>query len=277
MIKRLLPTLLAALALLGCSSGDDDDSSSGSEAEAEAEETTTTVDDRPWEAQAEEAIEPVPAAAAEAAAQTDAWLAGDVELDDYRPAVRRAMVAASGAREALADLAEHDARELYVAAAQLYVGFGRLQLEAANLEPGAAQDDAIALAERLRVLGDHVTDRARAAAGVDAEPLASTLVPGDTDTAAATQPAEEWEAAVEDAGAPEAIDTAGDPGAQADAYFAAVDALRDEPAPDVEGGAELRARLLLDWLVKGETSRAAQLGFVVVSGPLVEVTIAPAS
>lgn len=251
--------------------------------------TTTTSAPPTFEARAGDAFAPLGRSFLALPEKARRWLAGELTDEDYGQELR---LARQDAAQALADvsaLPAHPARAFYLATATLYLV--HVDTHAASIRHEHREQVAL-LARRLRELADRIFDRGHVLVDPDAfeggddvtinlpeevpdwvaeglapgPPLEPSPPPPPADTpplrqaTRPVQPEADWLAAVAAAGAPDELDLGGDVAAQARAYVAAAEALRDEPDPDVDGGRERSAILRLGWLVKADAARAQQLG-----------------
>jgi hypothetical protein len=254
--------------------------------------------------QAPSAFEPLSRTAMTVPDLTRRWLAGEVAEDEYRDKLAVALAAAEDTRRRVERLPSHEAKTLYLASAQLYVAYEEALVEAVDMEPGALRDQVVLLAHRVRELADRVFDRGHhlvdpdfgadqpdvdinlpaevpdweaegMAAGppLDGEPGPRASIPPLREETRPTQPEVDWLAAVDAAGAPDALDLDGDLAAQARAYVDAADQLRDEPDPDVPDGRERSAILRLGWLIKADAARAAQAGLAEIAEALDQIEL----
>lgn len=220
------------------------------------------------------------------------WLDGQLTDAALREKLDPALADAAETESRVRALPEVPTKSFYLASAELHVQQVRILLRGIDTAPGEAREQVVLLGLRVRKLGDRVFDRGHAlldpSFGADAPdvqinlpeevpdweteglapgppfevepgpPASSPALRADTRP---TQPEADWRIAVEAAGAPDRIDFNGDLAAQARAYVAAAEALRNEPDPDTPGGRERSAVLRLSWLVKADAARAAQAGF----------------
>lgn len=227
------------------------------------------------------------------------WLAGELTDDEYRATLTVGLGDATETRNRVAALPSAPPKALYLASTELHVQYVRINLALIGMESGPLRDQVGLLAQRVRQLGDRIFDRGRVlvdpafgaevpdvqinlpeevpdwvaegmAVGppLDAAPGPSAATPPLRAEARPTQPEDRWLAAVAAAGAPDRLDLHGDLAAQARAYVAAADALRDEPDPDGAAGRERSAVLRLGYLVKADAARAAQAGLGAVARAL---------
>lgn len=232
------------------------------------------------------------------------WLAGTLSDAALRAKLDVVLADALQTQSRVRALPDDPAKSLYLASAELHVQQVRIHLRGIDVAPGASREQVALLGLRVRQLGDRVFDRGHAlidpsfgadepdveinlpeevpdweAEGMavgppfDDEPGPPASSPSLRADDRPTQPEDDWLSAVEAAGAPERIDFDGDLAAQARAYVAAAEALRDEPDPDVPGGRERSAVLRLSWLVKADAARTAQAGFLDIARDLDAITI----
>lgn len=278
--------------------GDDDD--------AVPRTTTSTTDaEREWADLAAEAFEPLVSSAHEVPGAVRDWLDGELGDAALREKLDAALRHAVQTQSRVRALPGAPAKSLYLASAELHVQHVRIHLRGIEVAAGATREQVALLGLRVRQLGDRIFDRGHALVdpsfGVDAPDVQINLpeeVPDwvaegmavgppfddEPDPPASspslraddrpTQPEDDWLAAVEAAEAPERVDFDGDLAAQARAFVAAAEALRDEPDPDVPGGRERSAVLRLSWLVKADVARTAQAGFLDIARDLDTIAIA---
>lgn len=267
--------------------------------------STSTIDGAAtWAEAAGEAFEPLVSSAHEVPRGVREWLAGTLTDAALRERLEVTLAGAVQTRSRVRALPNAPAKSLYLASAELHLQHVRIHLRGLEIEPGPAREQVALLGLRVRELGDRVFDRGLTlvdpsfgadgsdvqlhlpeevpdweaeglAAGppFDAAPPPPASSPPLRADERPTQPEHDWLDAVDAAGAPERIDFEGDFAAQARAYVAAAEALRDEPDPDVPDGRERSAVLRLSWLVKAEAARAAQAGFTDVAHDLDRITL----
>jgi hypothetical protein len=258
----------------------------------------------PWAEAAGLAFAPLTDTALELPDHTRRWQAGELAPEEYRRTLQVALQSAEDTRRNVELLPEHDGRLLYLASAELYVAYEQTLVEAVDMDAGPLRDQVVLLAHRVRELADRVFDRGHhlvdpdfgadrpdvaiqlpaevpdwEAEGMapgpplDAEPGPPADTPPLREETRPTQPEDDWLAAVDAAGAPDALDLDGDVSAQARAYVAAAEALRDEPDPEGDDGRERSAILRLGWLIKAEAARAAQAGLSDIASMLDEISL----
>ncbi|MBA2610138.1 MAG: hypothetical protein H0U92_14450 [Actinobacteria bacterium] len=290
--------LVAALvAVLGACSADVDVASQTT--------TSASASARDWATLAGKAFQPLASSAQEVPGAVRAWLDGELTGAALREKLNPALADAAETELRVRALPDAPAKSFYLASAELHVQQVRILLRGVDIAHGDAREQVALLGLRVRKLGDRVFDRGHAlidpSFGADAPDVqinlpeevpdweSEGLAPGppfdDEPGLAASSPAlradtrpmqpeVDWLLAVEAAGAPNRIDFDGDFAAQARAYVAATEALRNAPDPDVPGGRERSAVLRLSWLVKADAARAAQAGFVDIAHNLDAIKIA---
>lgn len=257
--------LVLTLVAIACVGDDDDDASgsaSASVAEEEAEETTTTLGP-------DEVFEGAATAATELPARIEEWRNGELDDDELRRHARRAGGAANAAREVASGLDDDDDRKpLATAAAELYFHAAGLVRDALRADDEAARTELMDLALTTGESGLRVDEWAAYVEdpdSVEPQPLpGDTIAPLDRES----QPAEEWEDAVEVLDVPFTVDPAADLERQAQRFRGGFDALRDEPDPNTDDGHERAARQRLHWLVKAIACDAARLEITDVASRL---------
>ena len=282
--------------LAACSGGRDD---------AAPRTTTSTENDREWAELAGEAFEPLVSSAYDVPGAVRDWLEGELTDDGLQEKLNPVLADATTTKSRVRALPDAPAKSLYFASATLHVLHVRIHLRGIDVEEGARREQVALLGLRVRQLGDRVFDRGLALVdpsfGVDEPDVQINLpeevpdweaegmavgppfddepgLPASSPSLRAddrpTQSEDDWLAAVDAAGAPERVDFDGDLAAQARAYVAAAEALRDAADPDVAGGRERSAILRLSWLVKADAARAAQFGFIDIARDLDAIAIA---
>jgi hypothetical protein len=273
--------VLVVMLVRGATSGEHDASSV----------TTTVPAASTWAEQAAAAFKPLTRSSQALPATARDWLSGALGDDEFSTKLSVARTDAEQTVRMVAALPANEAKALYLASAQLYLEHVRIHQASLGVAEGPMREQVALLARRVRELSDRVFDRGHAmvdpafgadqpdvevnlpeevpdweaegmAAGppFDDEPGPPATVPPLRAETRPIEPEADWLAAVDAAGAPDALDLEGDVAAQARAYVDAAETLRDEPDPDVDGGRERSAVLRLGYLVKADAARAAQAG-----------------